>query len=310
MKKEEKRKLVIIGAGAAGLSAAIYAARAGMRPLVLENGTVGGQMSSTTTIENYPGFPSITGAELSTAMRRHAEAQGAQLEQFDPFVSAALCERIKVIETESCRYLAEAVIIAAGVKPVYLPPEIEQNYRSRGVHYCALCDGSAYRGKQVGVVGGGSSALEDALYLAAICEGVTLIRRKSLFHAEKRLMEAVNSEPKIRILYNTELVALGGGEFLEYAEVECGGIQEKIPLSGLFCRLGSEPASAPFSGTSKTERGYIITDSAMRTNLPFVYAAGDIREKEYRQILTAASDGAAAAISAERDLGRHRTTSG
>ena len=302
MKREEKRKLIIIGAGPAGLSAGIYAARAGLSPVIIENATVGGQMSSAELVENYPGAPEIAGARLSEVMRRQAEKQGATLEQFDPFTSAELSSADKLVETENCRYIAEAVIIAAGASPVYLPESVEGKFRFRGVHYCALCDGNAYRGKSVGVVGGGNGALADALYLAGICERVTLIRRGSTFHAEQRLIDLAQREPKIRILYNTDLKALGGGDFLEYAEVERDGKRERISLSGIFCRLGNKPNSEPFSGVTLSRRGFIPTDISMRTNLARVYAAGDIREKECRQIVTAVSDGAIAALTAEREL--------
>lgn len=304
MKREEKRRVVIIGAGPAGLCAGIYAARAGLEPLIIENATIGGQLSSSAVVENYPGFPSVTGTELAAAMRSHAERQGVRIEQFDPFIRAELSAEQRAVETENCRYLADAVIVAAGRSPVRLPAEIEGKYRSRGVHYCALCDGSSYRGRDVGVVGGGSAALEDALYLAEICSSVTVIRRGAGFKAEQKLISAAESHPKIKLLYNTDLVALGGSEYLEYAETEHGGVRSRIPLAALFCRLGSVPSGAGFPELRQSENGFILTDDEMRTNIPFVYAAGDIRSKRYRQIITAAADGAIAALTAERDLAR------
>lgn len=300
MKKTEHRKMIIIGAGPAGLTAGIYSARAGLEPLIIENAAVGGQMSSGGIVENYPGVPEIGGGELSTLMRRQAEKQGAFLEQFDPFVCAKLSGREKVVETENCRYICDSVIIAAGASPKKLPAKGEQLYRGRGVHYCAVCDGFAYRGAQVGVVGGGNSALEDALYLSGICENVTIFCRSDAFSAQNRLVEAVGAAKNIRVEFLTEVTELGGGEMLEYIETNRG----RRMLSGLFCRIGSVPNSEPFAEVNLSERGYIITDLSMRTDIPHVYAAGDIREKECRQIITAAADGAIAALTAQRESER------
>lgn len=302
MKTKKHEKLIIIGAGPAGLSAGIYSARAGLEPLIIENGVVGGQMTGSDRVENYPGVPETGGAELAALMKGQALKQGARLSEYDPFISASLSDAEKRIETEDAVYSADAVIIAAGASPVLLPLEGEERLRGRGIHYCALCDGAAYAGRDAAVIGGGSSALEDALYLAEICRSVTIIRRRGSFRAEKRLVDKVMSHPAVRVLFDTELVGIGGETSLEYLDIMKEGKRGRLNIPALFCRIGLRPQSAPFADLVETRDGYIPTDLHMRTNVAGVFAAGDIREKECRQIVTAVSDGAIAALSAEKFL--------
>ena len=301
-KKIIKTKLVIIGAGPAGIAAAIYAARAGLAPVVLENGVVGGQVSRSSIVENYPGYASISGTELAAKFRGHLSAIGTEIDEFDPIERAELSDDNRKIYTESKIYEAVSVIIATGVSPKLLPVEGEEKFHGKGVHYCALCDGSAYRGKVVGVVGGGSAALEEALYLSEIAEKVVIIRRKSSFHAEKSILKRVENTHNIEVMYNTDLVDVGGGTTLEYALI-CGTGDEKnvrkLPLSAVFAYIGSLPQTDFLEGCVKLNgSGYIITDESLRTNIKGVFAAGDVREKRYRQIVTAVSDGAVAALNA------------
>lgn len=303
-----KTKLIIIGAGPAGLTAAIYAARAGLAPLVLEKGLVGGQVALSSIVENYPGYSSITGAELSQKMRDHALAAGAEIDEFDEIERAELSDGCKRIITESKVYEPTAVIIATGAVPKPLLVRNEARFRGKGIHYCALCDGAAYKGKTVGVVGGGSAAVEEALYLANIAEKVIVIRRKGSFHAEKAVVERAEKVPNIEILYNTDLIDVGsfGGEnggFLEYALVAdtITLAERKIPLSAVFSYIGSAPRTELLRGCMELDpSGYIIADEEMRTSIDGVFAAGDVRTKRYRQIVTAVSDGAVAALSAEK----------
>lgn len=310
-----KTKLIIIGAGPAGLTASIYAARAGLSPLVLEKGLVGGQVALSSIVENYPGYSSITGAELSAKMRDHAQAAGAEIDEFDEIERAELSDTQKRIITESKIYEPTAVIIATGAVPKPLLVRNEARFRGKGIHYCALCDGAAYKGKTVGVVGGGSAAVEEALYLANIAEKVILIRRKDSFHAEKAVVERAERTPNIEILYNTDLIDVGNfgnensSDFLEYALVSdtVTLAERKIPLSAVFAYIGSAPRTELLRGCVELDpSGYIIADEEMRTSISGVFAAGDVRTKRYRQIVTAVSDGAVAALSAEKYISQSK----
>lgn len=299
-KKIVKTKLVIIGAGPAGITAAIYAARAGLAPVILEKGVVGGQVSGSSLVENYPGYVSISGTALAAKFREHLSALGTEIDEFDPIERAELSDGSRKIFTESKIYEAAAVIIATGASPKLLPIKSEAEFHGRGVHYCALCDGSAYKGKVVGVVGGGSAALEEALYLSEIAERVIIIRRKSSFHAEKSILKRAESVPNIEIMYSTDLVDVGGGTALEYALIRGSGDGQnvrRLPLSAVFGYIGSVPQTDFLNGCVKLNgSGYIVTDESLRTNIKGVFAAGDVREKRYRQIVTAVSDGAVAAL--------------
>lgn len=306
-KKIVKTDLIIIGAGPAGMTAAIYAARAGLSLVVLEKGVVGGQVSRSSLVENYPGYISITGADLAGKFREHAASVGAEIDEFDLIERTELSDESRRIYTESKIYEAAAVIVASGASPKLLPIKNEAEFRGRGVHYCALCDGSAYKGRTVGVVGGGSAALEEALYLSKIAERVVIIRRKSSFHSENAILKRVESVPNIEIMYNTDLIDVGGGSALEYAVI-CGTGDEqshrRLPLSAVFACIGSVPQTDFLDGGVKLDSyGYIVTDGDMRTNIKGVFAAGDVREKRYRQIVTAVSDGAVAALNAEKYIG-------
>ncbi len=303
-----KTKLVIIGAGPAGITAAIYAARAGLEPIILEKEIVGGQITQSSLVENYPGYISITGAELANRLRSHAEALGVAIDEFDTIERAELNGRVKRIITESRVYEPTAVIIATGAAPKPLLVRNEARFRGKGVHYCALCDANAYRGKTVGVVGGGSSAIEEALYLAGIAEKVLVIRRKSSFHAEKAILKRAEETPNIELLYNTDLLDVGGGNFLEYALVTDVLTHEerKLPLSAVFAYIGSAPRTELLRGQIRLDRhGYIAAGEDTKTNIGGVFAAGDVRSKKYRQIVTAVSDGTVAALNAEKYISKH-----
>lgn len=301
-KKIIKTKLVIIGAGPAGMTAAIYAVRAGLSPIILEKGVVGGQIAQSSIVENYPGYVSITGAALAENFRNHLAALGAEIDEFDFIERVELAGENKKIFTESRIYEPAAVIIATGASPKPLLIKNEARFYGRGVHYCATCDAAAYRGKIVGVVGGGSAALEEALYLSEIAEKVILIRRKNSFHAENAILKRAENTPNIEIMYNTDLVDVGGGEALEYALIcDANDAQNvrKLPLSAVFAYIGSVPATELLHGCVELNSyGYIITDENMQTASEGVFAAGDVREKRYRQIVTAVSDGAVAALNA------------
>lgn len=302
-KKIIKTDLVIIGAGPAGMTAAIYAVRAGLSPVLLENGVVGGQLAQGGIVENYPACPGVSGAELAERFRKHLRSLGAETDEFDFIERAELTDAAKRIITENRIYEPTAVIAATGASPKPLPVRNESRFRGRGVHYCALCDAAAYKDKTVGVVGGGSAAVEESLYLSKIAERVILIRRKNSFHAERAILKRAEQTPNIEILYNTELLDVGGENALEYALIydTLSRSEKKLPLSAVFAYIGNTPRTELFRGSVKLDlHGYIAADEDMRTSVSGVFAAGDVRGKRYRQIVTAVSDGAVAALNAEK----------
>lgn len=304
MNKEEKKiDLIIIGAGPAGLTAGIYAARAGLETLILENDIIGGQVRSSYTIENYPGFKVIQGAELAEKMEEQATGEGAIIDEFDFVESVTLTNDEKIVETGDYIYKPQAVIIATGAKPRALPIPNEKKYLGKGVHYCAVCDGSSYTGEVIGVVGGGSAALEEAMYLARLAKKVIIIRRYESFHAEAKVLKEVEAIPNIEILYNHDLVNVEGGDFVEKAIVRNTKTDEiiELPLKAIFGYIGTEPKTDLFKPfVNIGEDGYILSDESMQTNIQGVYVAGDVRQKEFRQISTAVADGTIAALKAEK----------
>lgn len=299
----------IIGAGPAGASAAIYSARAGFETIVNEKGIVGGQAAQSTEIENYPGFELITGNDFGEKLYSQMKSSGAVISEFDPVKGLQLSEKEKLIETSTFLYSAAAVIIAAGAEPRRLPIKEEKRYCGKGIHYCALCDGSAYKGKTVGIVGGASAAMEEALYLSGIAEKVIIFCRGSSLKGDRRLYERLCAQPVIEVLFNENVISAGGEERLEYVETfnSADKLKKKHNLDGLFVSIGRIPASEPFINVVATdEEGYILTDDCLMTNIKGVFAVGDIRAKKWRQIATAVSDGAAAAIEAEKYIRRRQ----
>ncbi|MBI5997436.1 thioredoxin-disulfide reductase [Clostridium perfringens] len=304
MDKEIKElDLIIIGAGPAGLTSAIYASRAKLNTLVLEDNLVGGQVRSTYTVENYPGFTEITGNELADRIQAQAEACGAIIDEFDFIENVSLKDDEKIIETGDYIYKPKAVIIATGATPKKLPIPSESKYLGKGVHYCAVCDGAVYQDEVVAVIGGGNAALEEALYLSNIVKKVIVIRRYDYFRAEAKTLEAASNKENIEIMYNWDLVDVLGGEFVEAARIKNTktGEEKEIAINGVFGYIGTEPKTAMFREyINIKENGYIEGDENMRTNVKGVYVAGDVREKMFRQITTAVSDGTIAALHAEK----------
>lgn len=299
----KKIDLVILGGGPAGLTSAIYSARAKLSMILLENGIVGGQVRKSYIVENYPGIRSIDGAELANNMQEQAEKLGAVIDEFDSVNNVFLSDNKKIIETDNYIYETKTVIIATGATPRKLSVPSEEKFFGRGIHYCAVCDGAMYENKIVGVVGGGNSALEEAMFLTKFAKKVYLIRRKDYFNGEKSLVDMVSENNKIEILYNYDLVDVKGSKFVESSIIKntkTGEVKE-INLSGIFGYIGTEPKTYEFKEyINLNSKGYIITDENMCTNISGVYAVGDVREKEYRQITTAVSDGTIAALEAER----------
>ena len=299
--------LIIIGAGPAGLTAAIYAARAGLETLVLEKDVIGGQVRLSYTIENYPGFNSIKGNELADKIEGQATETGAIIDEFDAIEQVSLNDEEKVVETGDYIYRPKAVIIATGAKPKSLPILGEQKYLGKGIHYCAVCDGASYKDEEIAVVGGGNAALEEALFLAKLAKKVIIIRRYDYFKAEAKTLEEVEHTPNIEIMYNWDLVDVAGDNFVEVAMVKNTQTDEmkEIPIKAVFGYIGTEPKTDLFKEyVHLTENGYIKANESMETNIKGVYVAGDVREKEFRQITTAVADGTIAALKAEQYIAR------
>ncbi len=306
------RDVVICGSGPAGLTAAIYTARAGLSPLVLDGAQPGGQLITTTAVENFPGFPAgIDGPDLMQAMREQAARFGAEFASAS-VAAAEFRERPLRLTLDDGRMVeSRTIIVATGASARYLGLESEQRLLGRGVSGCATCDGSFFRGVPVAVVGGGDTAMEEALFLTRFASSVTVIHRRAEFRASRVMAERVLTHPKIQVLWDTVVE-----EVLDVARQEVTGLRlrnvrtgERFerPFHALFVAIGHEPNSKPFCGQLEMgERGYIRTDGT-RTSAAGVFAAGDVQDPSFRQAVTAAGSGCMAALEAERylrDLGR------
>lgn len=302
-KKNKNLDLMIIGAGPAGLSAAIYAARAKLNMILIENGIIGGQVRSSYTIENYPGFKKIEGSRLADLMQEQATDLGATIDEFDMVEKIQLNNNEKIVETSQYIYKPTVLIISTGATARKLPIPSESKFSGKGIHYCAICDGAMYEGKTVGVIGGGNAALEEALFLTKFASKVYMIRRYDYFKGEKATLEEVENNSKIEILYNWDLVDVYGSNFVDKALIKNVKTKEEkeLKLDGIFGFIGSEPKTELFKEyISLTPKGYIKTNENMETNIKGVYAAGDVIEKQFRQITTAVADGTIAALAAEK----------
>ena len=293
--------VIVIGGGPAGYTAALYAARAGLSTLVIEKFSAGGQMTETQSIENYPGFDEgVDGFTLGFKMQAGAEKYGAKTLNAE-VISVSLAEQPKRIQTAKEEYFAKAVILASGAAHKHLGLENEDAMIGRGVGYCAACDGMLYRGKTVAVVGGGNSAAADALLLSRICKKVYLIHRRDTLRAEKIHHEPLMRAENLEFKWNSVVKSLNGEERLNSVTIESVITKEteEIPLDGLFISVGRSPVTSLFEGQIELQNGYIAAGEDTKTSLPGVFAAGDVRTKALRQIVTAAADGAVAAHFAE-----------
>lgn len=297
--------IIIIGSGPAGLSAAIYGQRARLSVLVIEKQPMsGGQIINTYDVDNYPGLPGISGFELATKMRAHADALGAKFVT-EEVRSVELSGEEKVIYTDAGEYRAKTVVIATGAVHRKLSVPGEEALLGMGVSYCATCDGAFFRGKETAVVGGGDVALEDALFLARACSHVYVIHRRDEFRGAKVLQEKVLASENITVLWDTVVEEICGKEQVEALSLENKktGRKQKLPVQGVFVAVGIVPNTELFRGALKMdEAGYICAGEDGATNLPGVFVAGDARTKQLRQIVTAAADGANAITSIERYL--------
>ena len=297
--------IIIIGSGPAGLSAAIYAQRACLDTIVIEkNGISGGQVLNTWEVDNYPGFPGVTGFELSRQFREHANKLGARVVQ-DEVVQVELSGNVKKVVCEEETYEARCVILASGAHHRTLEVPGEEELRGAGVSYCATCAGAFFRGRTVAVVGGGDAALEDAIFLARMCEKVYIVHRRDKLRGAKRLQERLQALENIEFVWNSETVAIEGNaqvEALRLRQTQTGE-EKRLDVDGVFIAVGIAPESELYAGQLELdEQGYIRADESGQTSVPGVFAAGDVRTKALRQILTAASDGANCVASAERYL--------
>jgi thioredoxin reductase (NADPH) len=297
--------VVIIGSGPAGLTAAIYTARANRNPVVLEGVQPGGQLVLTTLIENFPGFPEgIDGPTLMLGMRAQAERCGARLVSGELSSVDFSRKPFRIVVDGGELIEAKSVIIATGAGAVYLGLESEEALIGRGVSGCATCDAALYRGKAVAVVGGGDTAMEDALFLARFASRVTVIHRRDKFRASSIMAERVLKNPKIQVLWNSvvfEVLDVKRREVtgLKVKHVQTGAVSD-LPVDGLFVAIGHTPNSKLFAGqVALDEHGYILTEHT-RTNVRGIFAAGDVQDTVYRQAITAAASGCMAALEVER----------
>ncbi|MGN0544855.1 MAG: thioredoxin-disulfide reductase [Acutalibacteraceae bacterium] len=290
--------IVIVGAGTAGLTAAIYALRAGKSVLVTEGESFGGQITSSPRVENYPGIAHISGSEFADNLVSQAMELGAsvELESVDKIVDG----KIKTVITDSNSYSCKSVILATGARHRPLGVDGEEDLAGRGVSYCAVCDGAFYRGKNVAVVGGGDSALQSALFLSSYCKSVTLIHRRSEFRGEKALVKKIGEKENIKLLLNTQVIKLIGSDQLDGIKLATNNEEpHSIPMDGLFIAVGQMPNNEQFRNVAALDDyGYIVADESCQTRTPGVFTAGDCRTKSVRQLTTAAADGSVAALAA------------
>ena len=296
--------IIVIGGGPAGYTAALYAARAGFRTLVVEKLFAGGQMTQTQQIDNYPGFPEgIDGIMLGMQMAEGARRFGVETVN-EEVISVTLDRPVKTVTTTENSYEAPAVIIATGADHKHLGIDRESELTGKGVAYCAACDGMFYRNKVVAVVGGGNSAAADAAVLARVAKKVYLIHRRDSLRADRVYHQPLQDTENLEFIWNTQVTALEGAQRLEaIAVTDNSGNARRLEVDGLFVSVGRTPVTALFQQQLMLdEGGYIVADESTRTNLPGVFAVGDVRTKAVRQIVTATADGAVAAHHAEHYL--------
>jgi thioredoxin reductase (NADPH) len=297
--------LIILGSGPAGLSAALYAARAELHPLVLTGMELGGQASLTNTIENYPGFPDgISGAQLGELFQKQAERFGARI-KMEAATAVDLNHRPFLVKTYGGQYRTKAIIITTGASPNHLNVPGEKELTGRGVSYCATCDGWFFKDKKVVVVGGGDSALEEAIFLTRYASSVSLIHRRSELRAGAILQRRAKENPKIKFILNSIVTEIIGQEAVQAIKLKdvVSGSESKFETDGVFIFIGHKPNTALFAGQLDIdESGYIKSNMNMETNIPGVFVAGEASDPRYRQVVTSAGMGAAAAIQAGRYL--------
>jgi len=298
----EDLELVIIGAGAAGLAAGIYSVRSGLKTIVLEEKLAGGTAADAPMVENYPGFPGVTGTELAQKMVAHAKSAGVTLNELEAVVSLDLKSEKKRVQTQKNVYQAGAVIVATGSHYRELGVPGEKEFRGRGVSYCGICDGPFFKGKRVLVVGGGNSAAMTTLYLSGIAAETKIVHRREAFRCEEALTQSLKNTKNVEILWNTEIKEILGEKSVQKVILfdKDTGESRELAVNGVFVQVGEDPNSriAKDAGIAVNEDDYIITDARQRTNLEGVYAGGDVTNHPIKQVGTAVGQGITAALEA------------
>jgi thioredoxin reductase (NADPH) len=304
----ETYDVVIIGAGAAGLSAGIYAARSGLTAVIIEEKLSGGTTADAPNVENYPGFSQITGAELAEKMTNHCKKTGVVFRELEAVIGMNLQGEKKTVTTSRTTYEANAVIIATGSIYREIGARGEKEFRGKGVSYCGVCDGPLFKGKNVMVVGGGNSAAITALYLSGLAANVTLVHRREAFRCEEAYLKDIQTKPNVKILWNSEVEEIKGTKLVESVVIRDVKTNEtkEIPENAVFVQVGESPNSqlAQQSGIEVDEHGYIKTDVRQHTNIPGVYAAGDVTDQPVKQVGTAVGQGITAALEAYAHIRR------
>lgn len=297
--------IIIVGAGPAGLTAAIYACRAGKSVLVLEKDTFGGQITFSPKLENYPAFQAISGNELAQRMLEQALALGAQIDM--DTVTDVRDGEIKTVIGEGRSYQTKAVIIAAGARHRRLHLENEEQYIGNGISFCAVCDGAFYAGQHVAVIGGGNTALQEIALLAETCRRVTVVQNLPFLTGEAKMVERLKQKGNIDYLYSTVVSAYEGSDGLTALRLHNTetGEDSRLEVDGAFLAIGTEPENGAYASVAElNDMGYIVSDESCRAKTEGIFVAGDCRTKAYRQVATAISDGASAALNACRYLDR------
>ncbi len=294
---------VILGGGPAGFSAGLYAARSAASTAIIDISMLGGQPSNYLELENYPGFNKIGGFELMEKFEEHADMFGVQKFPMQEIEEINLISNPKIIRTKEAEFAAKSVIIATGAKPMHLGVPGEEEFIGRGVSYCAVCDGAFYQDKVVAVVGGGNSAVEEAMYLTKFASKVYLIHRRDELRADKIIQERAFKNEKLEFVWNSVVEEINGSDLVEKIAVKNvkTGESSEIPVNGIFPYIGITPNVAYINGQiEQNSHGFILTDETMKTSIDGVYAVGDVRQTPLRQVITAASDGAIGAVYATK----------
>ena len=286
--------VVIIGAGPGGMTAALYASRANLKVLMLDRGAYGGQMNNTAAVENYPGFKSILGPDLAEEMYQSATQFGAEY-AYGTVTAVKLDGTDRIVVTDDGEYRAKAVIVATGSENRKLGVPGEEKYSGRGVSYCAVCDGAFFRDRNVTVIGGGDSAVEESIYLTQMVKHVNIVHRRDQLRAQKVAQERAFKNDKIDFTWNSNVIAINGDDQkVTSVTVKNNqtGAEEEVPTAGVFIYVGNVPMTAPFKDLGITdEHGWMVTDNRMRTKVPGIFAIGDVRQHQLQQITTAVGDG-------------------
>lgn len=307
--EQKVHNLIIIGSGPAGLTAALYAARAELAPVVIAGLVPGGQLTQTTEVENFPGFPEgILGPDLMQNMIRQVERFGSEL-VYETVTGVDFSKKPFIVRTDTREFVAKAVIIATGADANWLNLPNEQRLRGKGVSACATCDGFFFKGKDVVVIGGGDSAMEEANFLTKFASSVTIVHRREEFKASKIMLKRAQDNPKIQFVTNVTVTDVLGEHTVTAVRVKHNdtGVEEDIPAGGYFAAIGHTPATKVFadSGVEINDKGYIVPKEFTETNIGGVFVAGDVHDHRYRQAITAAGEGCKAALDAEKFLASH-----